>query len=179
MSKNSGKVFESDFKSSIPSYCLVHRLKDTAQSYNKSKETSFTWDNPCDFFLYDSETHLFYAIECKSTKYKSMNFQVDANDKSNKMIKKHQIDSLADFAEYNGVVSGFFLNFRDEKNNCERCYFQSITDFKNMISIINKKSFNELDLLTDGNVIKINGQKKRIHYKWDIDSFLKNMKDNN
>lgn len=175
MVKNKGKVFESDFKSSVPSYCLVHRLKDTAQSYNKSEETSFTWDNPCDFFLYDGESHLFYAIECKSTKYKSMSFQIDKKDKSNKMIKKHQIDSLTDFSEYNGVIAGLFLNFRDEENNCERCYFQNIKDFNNMIKKINKKSFNELDLLVDGNAIRIDGKKKRVYYSWDIDSFLKSM----
>ena len=38
MSKNSGKVFEDDFRKSVPDYCFLHRLKDTAQSYNKSKK---------------------------------------------------------------------------------------------------------------------------------------------
>ena len=50
---NSGKQFEKDFSQSIPSYCYVHRLRDSAQSYNQSKQTSFTWDNECDFFIWD------------------------------------------------------------------------------------------------------------------------------
>ena len=37
--KNAGKQFEDNFKKSIPKYCMIHRLKDTAQSYNNSKET--------------------------------------------------------------------------------------------------------------------------------------------
>lgn len=176
-SKNVGKQFEKDFFSSVPSYCLLHRLKDSAQSYNNSANTRFTWDNPCDFFLYDSISHLFYPIECKSTKYKSISFQIDQNDKSSKMIKFHQIESLTDMSKYNGVIAGLILNFRDEKNNTERTYFQSIIDFNRMKKEINKTSFNELDLILY-NAIKINGEKKRVHYKWDIDEFLKNINKN-
>ena len=47
-----------------------------------------------------------------------------------------------------------------------------------MIKKINKKSFNELDLLVDGNAIRIDGKKKRVYYSWDIDSFLKSMSNN-
>ena len=114
--------------------------------------------------------HLF-AIECKSTKYKSMSFQIDKNDKSTKMIKYHQIDSLTDMSKYNGVRAGFILNFRDEVHNMERTYFQDIKDFNNMCKKINKQSFNEMDLILNG-AIKIEGIKKRVHYTWNIDEFL-------
>ena len=172
MALNSGKQFELDFSSSIPSYCFTYRLKDTAQSYNNSKQTRFTWNNMCDFFIYDSISRLFYAIECKSTKYKSMSFQSNKYDDSSKMIKYHQIESLTNILKYNGIVSGLILNFRDEKNNVERTYFQSIEDFNRMTKEINKTSFNELDLILY-NAIKIAGEKKRIHYRWNIDDFLK------
>ncbi len=50
--KNPGKRFEQDFYNSIDrGRCFIHRLKDTAQSYNNSGGTKFTWNNPCDFFL--------------------------------------------------------------------------------------------------------------------------------
>ena len=174
MSKNSGKQFEQDFSSSIPSYCFVHRLRDSAQSYNNSKNTRFTWDNECDFFVFDGNNHLFYAIECKSTKYKSMSFQTDINDKNAKMIKLHQIESLTDMSKYDGIIAGFLLNFRDEKNNSQRTYFQNIIDFNRMIKEINKVSINEMDLILY-NAIKINGEKKRVNYRWNIDEFLKNV----
>lgn len=168
---NSGKQFEKDFVSSLPSYCYVHRLRDAAQSYNQSKQTSFTWDNECDFFVWDSKSHTFYAIECKSTKYKSMSVQLDKEDKSSKMIKSHQIESLTKISNYDGATAGFFLNFRDEKNNTERLYFINIVDFNKMMKDIGKVSFNEIDIVLH-NGFKISGNKKRIHFNWDIDSFL-------
>ena len=170
--KNVGKQFEKDLSSSIPDYCYVHRLRDSAQSYNNSKQTSFSWDNECDFFIWDSQKHIFYAVECKSTKYKAMSVQLDKNDKSNKMIKYHQIESLTKISEYGGAIAGFFLNFRDEKNNTERMYFLDIVDFNKMMESIDKKSFNEMDIILN-NGIKINGIKKRVHFRWDIDEFLK------
>lgn len=169
---NLGKQFEKDFFSSIPSYCYVHRLKDSAQSYNNSKNTKFAWDNECDYFVWDSNARLFYAIECKSTKYKSMSVQLDKENKSSKMIKFHQIQSLTKISEYNGAIAGFCLNFRDEKNDTERLYFMNIKDFNRMMKDIGKASFNEIDIVLH-NGIKILGNKKRVHFNWNLDEFLK------
>lgn len=173
---SSGKQFEKDFSSSIPSYCFLHRLKDTAQSYNKSENTQYTWNNPCDFFILDSNSRLFYAIECKSTKHKSMSVQINKDDESSKMVKYHQIESLTKIAEYNGVIAGFFLNFRDEKNKTERLYFINIIDLNRMMEEIGKVSFNEIDIILH-NGIKISGTKKRVHYTWDLDTFFKSQYD--
>lgn len=169
---NSGKQFEKDFFQSIPPYCYVHRLRDSAQSYNNSQSTKFAWNNECDFFIWDSNARLFYAIECKSTKYKSMSVQLDKEDKSSKMIKLHQIESLAKISKYDGAIAGFCLNFRDEKNDTERLYFMNIINFNEMMKDIGKASFNEIDIVLH-NGIKILGNKKRIHFNWDIDNFLK------
>lgn len=169
---NSGKQFEKDFSQSIPSYCYVHRLRDSAQSYNNSNSTRFAWDNECDFFLWDSNARLFYAIECKSTKYKSMSVQLNKENKSNKMIKFHQIESLTKISKYDGAIAGFCLNFRDEKNDTERLYFINIKDFNKMMKDIGKASFNEIDIVLH-NGIKISGNKKRVYFSWDIDNFLK------
>ena len=40
-----------------------------------------------------------------------------------------------------------------------------------MIKKIGKKSFNEMDIILNG-AIKVHGQKKRVRYRWDIESFL-------
>lgn len=174
---NSGKQFEKDFASSIPSYCYIHRLRDSAQSYSNNKDTRFTWDNECDFFIWDSKHHLFYAIECKSTKYKSMSVQTDKEDKSNKMIKLHQIKSLAKISDYDGAIAGFFLNFRDEENDMERLYFISADDFNKSMRDTGKSSINEIDIILH-NGVKILGTKKRVHYRWDIDEFLQSQASN-
>ena len=172
MNNNSpGKQFEKNFVVSIPPYCYVHRLRDSAQSYNQNKQMLFAWNNECDFFIWDSKRHIFYAIECKSTKYKSFSVQLDKDDKSNKMIKLHQIKSLTKISKYDGAIAGFCINFRDEKNDTERLYFQNITDFNKMMSEIQKSSFNEMDLILY-NGVKISGDKKRVHFKWNLDDFF-------
>lgn len=169
MIKSPGKIFEEDFSRSVPSYCLIHRLKDSAQSYNNSNATRFTWDNPCDFFVFDGS--ILYCFELKSTKSKSMSYQIDKNDVSSRMIKYHQIESLTKFSKYENVLAGLVLNFRDEKNDSQRTYFIDIKNFNKMIDSIGKRSVNEIDILLNG-AIKIQGNKKRTRYSWDIDAFL-------
>lgn len=166
--QNAGKVFESQFKKSIPDNVLLIRLNDSAQSFQKSNLARFTPKNPCDFIAFDTSNRILYAIECKSTKYKSIAFEdVESSVEQNKMIHAHQIDSLIKFGKYDSVVGCFIFNFRDEKNNMERTYYQDIDNFLKMIKSINKKSFNEIDLITGG-AVKINGVKKRVHYIWNL-----------
>lgn len=169
---NYGKRFEEDFASSAPDYCYVHRLKDSAQSYNDSEETSFSWDNECDFFIWNSKSRTFCAIECKSTKYKSMSVQLDKEDKSSKMIKLHQIESLEKISKYDGTMSGFVFNFHDENNDNQRTYFIEVNHFISMMKLIDKKSFNEIDLLTVGGATKIQGFKKRTRWYWHLEEFF-------
>ena len=138
--------------------------------YNNSKNTKFAWDNPCDFFVYQTATKDLYAIECKTTHGRCFSYQANADD-GKRMIKYHQIKSLSEFAGYNGIVPGFMLNFRDDATGAQRTYFQHINDFNKMRRNIGKKSFNEMDLILNG-AIKINGTKKRTRYRWDLDKFL-------
>ena len=168
---NKGKQFESDIKQSFSKRCFVYRLKDSAMSYSKNSNTKFTWDNPCDFFVFDSKNKILFAFECKSTQYKSMSVQTDENDDKSKMIKYHQIESLTNMSEYDGIVSGFLLNYRDLENDMERTYFLNIKDFNNMMKQINKQSFNELDAIMHG-AVKVNGEKKRVHYRWNMSELL-------
>ena len=176
--KNVGKKFEEDFAKSVPDYCYVDRLKDTAQSYNKSNKTKFTWNNKCDFYLWDKIGRNFYGIECKSTKNKSMSVQLSKEEDDKKMIKYHQIKSLREMSKYD-IVAGFFLNFRhfeddeDKSKYIETTYFLHINDFDIMMGELGKKSFSELDLIRLGNPIKISGKKKRTRFCWDLDEFLK------
>lgn len=173
--KNPGKKFEDVFKKSInKEKHLLLRIPDPPQSFIKSEYSKFSNENPCDFVLFDTETKLMCLLELKTTKYKSMNFQINKEDKQQKMIKYHQINSLTKFSNYDGVVAGFVFNFRDEDKKLERTYFQRVVDFNKMINNLDKKSFNEMDLLLN-NAIKIHGIKKRVNYKWDIEGLLYNI----
>lgn len=178
---NSGKIFESDLSSSFPDYCMKHRLRDSAQSFTTHSDTRFSWDNECDFFLFDTKARLLYTIECKTTKFKSMSWESKSEYEQNKTLKKsttrlikyHQIKSLNDFADYQNVIPCFILNFRNEGLNEQRTYFIHIKDFMKMIAVIGKKSFDEMDLILNG-AIKIHGLRRRTRYAWDINEFLCN-----
>jgi hypothetical protein len=165
---NVGKRFEEDFSHSIKSDWFCHRLKDTAQSYNNSKDTKFSWDNPFDYMLFNGDT--LYCLELKSTCKKYMGFQTNKDDESSKIIKWHQIESLTKASEYKNIVAGFLLNFRLD-NNEQITYFFNIKDFNKMIKNINKKSFNIVDAVLNG-AVKVNGVKKRVRYTWEICSLL-------
>lgn len=171
MAKNVGKIFESDFKASVPSYSLLIRLNDPPQSFGGGT-ARFSIKNPCDFLLFDTKRRTLLCCELKTTKYKSISYEdVNGEDNQSRMIHKHQISGLTKFSEYNNVIPCFIFNFRDEANNCERCYFQRIEDFNNMVGKLDKKSCNELDLLSN-NAIRIKGEKKKVHYRWDIENLL-------
>lgn len=173
MAQNVGKRFEQQFKLSVPDYCLLVRIPDPPQSFVQSKSTRFSVKNPFDFIMFDSIRKVLYCIELKTTKYKSISYEdIELDTSQNKMIHKHQILGLLKSSDYQNVKSGFLINFRDEDDGIERTYFQDINDFITMSKKINKKSFNELDLIVDGNAIKIDGKKKRVNYIWDIDKFL-------
>ena len=92
------------------------------------------------------------------------------------MIRENQIKSLTKFANYDNVFPCFIFNFRDEDNHNDRCYCQHIEDFNKMISDINKKSFNEINLLKYG-AIKLDGAKARIRWTWDVDGLLEKIYD--
>lgn len=172
--KNKGKVFEIIFKESTPKYCIYHKLPDPPQSFHQNNSLRFSWKNPCDVFLFNTKQRIFYPLELKSTQDKAITFEDITLDKQpSKKIHKHQIESLIGFSQYPYVIAGFIFNFRDEIKNEERTYFQDIKDFMQMIGKINKKSFNEKDLLQFNSLI-INGKRKRKNakYVWDIDTMF-------
>lgn len=172
MAKNEGKIFEDDFRLSIDKdRCLLIRLNDQPQSY--AKTARFSLKPPCDFILYDSQTKLFVPLELKTTKYRSMSYEdINEENPNNAMIRKHQLEKLLEFSKYDGVKAGLLLNFRTDETKIQRTYYISIQNFLDMCKEINKKSVNEIDLISIGKVIKVNGTKKRSRYIWNINELL-------
>lgn len=172
---NPGKVFEDDFRKSIPEGMYCFRVEDKAQSWEKAAK--FTRKNPYDFILFDSAHGKLICAELKSTKAKSMTFDrcaEDAKDRSS-LIHWHQIDGLSKAAEKDGVLALFVLNFRPNENVMkdaelpQRTYVMRIQDFMRMVDSFegNKHSFNESDIVSFG-AVGVDGMKKRTRYTWDF-----------
>jgi len=68
--------------------------------------------------------HLF-PLELKSTQSKSLSF-------SESIVKKHQIDNLKQATEYDGVIPGFLINFREEGNRTFFVHIDKYLEYKNI-----------------------------------------------
>ncbi len=132
---NTGKIFERQFKKSIPDYCLVYRLPDSAQSFGGSRKLRFSAKSPFDYIVWECEGRLLYALELKTVKGGSISFEREKGEQG--VIHYHQIQSLIKWNEYNGTVCGFVIEFRQ----INTVIFIDIESFNNIINCVNKKSF--------------------------------------
>lgn len=173
MAKNTGKNFESIIKSNAPSYLKVTRIPDPPQSFTQRSDTRFSKKNPYDFEAFDSIHRINYCFELKSVAQKYLSYhtsQEDEKEKKSAHIQWHQIEGLTKASEYDNVIAGFLLNFRLD-NGEQLLYFLNIKDFNKFRKSTNKHSLNIMDITLNGG-IKINGEKLRVNYRWDLDKFL-------
>lgn len=168
IANNIGKIFEQNWKKSIPDNVFYYRPPDSAQSFGNTTNLRFSAKSPCDCFMFNGE--ILYTLELKTVGTKSISFERDKTDKG--VIHKHQIDNLTKFSMYPNVISGFLLDFRLS----EMTYFCMIEEFVNMIKHLDKKSFNENDLLEWCNPIKIDKKKLKVNYKYNVNKFLQDTK---
>ena len=179
MAKNEGKNFESIIKSNAPSYFKMIRIPDPPQSFTQRSDTRFSKKNPYDYEAFDSMHRISYSLELKSTSQIYLTYHTckeDEEQKKNAMIMWHQIEGLTKASEYDNCLSGFMFNFRLDSGD-QLLYFMNIKDFNRFRENTNKKSLNILDVSLNGG-IKINGEKKRVNYRWDLDEFLKSQSKN-
>lgn len=172
---NEGKKFELAFKNSVPDNVFYHRLPDPAEAFSSIRQgLRFTVKNPCDVFLFDPESRNMFAFELKSTKDTSMTYWredfEDADKNQTFMVRKNQIQGLYKISRFN-IVSGFVFNFR----YTEHTYFQSIADFLNMTNNIDKKSFNEANVLQYNGVL-IQQTLMRTNYRYNVKDLLDKIK---
>ena len=173
MAKNEGKVFESIIKSSAPSYLKIVRIPDPPQSFTKRSDTKYSKKNPYDYEAYDSIHRISYSLELKSTLQKYLTYHTSEEDEKygkSAMIMWHQIKGLTKASEYDNCIAGFMFNFRLD-NGEQLLYFMNIKDFNRFRMNTNKKSLNIIDISLNGG-IKINGEKLRKNYRWNLDEFL-------
>lgn len=161
LAQNAGKLFESDIKSSVPDGCWLYRLRDNASSFAGGTNTRFTSSNICDYILLDDQTKTLFLIECKSTKSTSVPLS---------MIRDNQLKGLVEAGKH-CLVAGLLINFRNEDNDT---FFICINNYINMINSINKKSFNIKDLIKN-EAVRVDCEKKRSRWRYDIENFVKEM----
>lgn len=168
--KNPGKIFESNFISSIPDYCWHKRLNDNAASWSGGDNTRFASKNECDFILFDCNTRTLSALELKSTSSSLTFWREDFETDGVKRIfniKKNQILGLSKWNKYL-MNCGFIFNFRNKDN---RTFFVTIKNFLDYTNQLNKKSININDVLKM-NPIEIENNKLRTNYRYNIDELL-------
>ena len=149
---NEGKIFESNFRKSVPSDIFYLRLKDSATSFGQdSVATRFTLRNPYDILMFNGIN--LFCFELKSTSGTSFSIQFDKKDTS-KMIKRHQIDGLTDAQRYDKVTAGFVFDFRNSKT-----WFMGIDNFNSFLSKTNysakKSRFDAVCALTENKICAI------------------------
>lgn len=172
MSQGVGKIFESQWKKSIPEDVMYFRIPDPPQSFQNTAR--FSIKPPFDCFMFYKGT--LFCLELKTTKGKSFSVEINKDDKG--MIHYHQIENLREYSKYGGIIAGLVLNFRVEDKGTEITYFISIKDFDNMMNKLGKKSFNAIDLIKN-NAIKIESTKKRTLFLYGVKDFIEKMIKNN
>ena len=164
MSKSIGKIFEQNWKASIPEGIFVYRPPDAAQSFQSNSNLRFSLRSPCDYFIFNGQ--YLWALELKSVAGTSISFECCNTDKG--VIHDYQIKTLKEFRTYPNVISGLLIDFRKSCNT----YFLSIDYWDQLINSINKKSFTEKNLLDYSSAIWIEKKKLRINYKYNVIKFL-------
>jgi recombination protein U len=160
--KNKGKVFENNFRLSIPKTPNVfyYRLKDTASSYYGGNEfLRFSQSNIADAFLLNTSekaTHLL-ILELKNHKGKSLPYNA---------IRENQLNEMLKASEYNNVVPLLIVFFID----IERCFSLHIVKVMKFIQESERKSIPIEYFEEEGTEIEV--IKLRTNYRYNIEKFL-------
>ena len=165
--KSVGKVFEDNWKKSVPGNIWIYRPPDAAQSFNQSSNLRFSQKSPCDYMMFDG--HHFFCLELKTVAGKSISFERTKKDKGE--IHYHQIEYLKNCSQYQNVIPGLIIDFRGTDNT----WFLHINQWDKLVESITKKSFNELDLLSYSCPLLISKKKLKVNYRYDINKFIQDV----
>lgn len=154
--QNQGKQFEKDFIKSVPDTVFHYRFKDGTAGFAgaQNENVRFQAKNICDFQLFDGRLIL---LELKSHKGKSIPFSC---------IRENQLSELSKAEIYPGIIPGIVFNFRD----MGKTYFVRINHVWGYIKNSDRKSI-PLEFVQQYG-IEIKGTLKKVHYRYDIKSFL-------
>ena len=111
----------------------------------------------------------FFCLELKTVAGKSISFERTEKDKGE--IHYHQIEYLKNCSQYQNIIPGLIIDFRGTDNT----WFLHIKEWDGLINSIDKKSFNESDLLSYSHPILISKKKLKVNYRYDVEKFIKNV----
>lgn len=129
--KNRGKIFEENFKRSVPEGILYERFNDTGYIYGVNRDSyqhtnaTFTVKNVCDCFIYDGNILLY--LELKSHKGKSLPLNC---------IRENQVKEMLKRQSYKNTIAGLLIEYSD----LERVFYINIVDYYNFIDKNERKS---------------------------------------
>jgi len=159
MPANEGKRFEQDFKASIPDWCWVYRLRDSAGTWQGGENTRFTPSNICDFMVLARDR--LFLLELKSHKGASIPFSC---------IRENQLNDLSEIL-YPNIRPRFIFNFRDR----EKTYMISARKIKKFIQETDRKSI-PIDWCQE-NGIEVEGVKKKVRFRYNLESLFRGAED--
>jgi len=175
MSSKDGKKFESSVEDSCKNQnVFLFRVRDVFLPPDVRKRVKVP-KNKYDFLFFHN--YRLFPTELKSTKAKSFSFEGN-----NPKIKPHQIKALTEDNEFEGLICGLLLNFREPNN---KTYFVHIDDFNHYVKAangeiehtyegrLNKKSI-PLHIVEQIGV-EVKGVKKRTRYTYMIKKTLEEL----
>lgn len=160
--KNTGKIFEEEFKASIPKNIYYLRLPDAALGFDiENSKQRFSLKSPYDTIL--CKNGQMYCFELKSNTHNTMSFEGKTP-----RIKRRQIENLVK-AQEAGAFAGALLNFRKR----EETYYMQADILLNFMNTCGKKSINIEDAKRLG--ILVSCKKLKVYYRYDIETLIKNL----
>lgn len=159
---NTGKIFEQNFKKSVPGDFYYLRLKDPAVGWTGGA-SKYSPNNPYDCLIYTGTgLHCIELKTCaKSITFWREDFEHDGK-KHTFEIKKHQILGLCEAAEHENVYPCLVINFRDAGET----WCLPIKAFLTLTDGLEKKSINAKDAATVG--WKVPTKALKVNERYDI-----------
>ena len=159
--KNPGKIFEDDFKASVPDDVYYLRLNDSSIGFDvENSSQRFALKSPYDIIL--CKRGQMYSMELKSCAGYSFSFYGKSAN-----IKIRQVENLIK-AKRAGSISYLILNFR----KYEKTYAIDPDEFINFTKNTTKKSINLEDVKRFNSVREIPQRIKVTRYRYDLESIL-------
>ncbi|HBT65921.1 MAG TPA: hypothetical protein DEB10_14775 [Ruminococcaceae bacterium] len=151
---NSGKIFEKNFKASIPPDVFYYRLRDSTASFYGGGDGSnirFQQSNMADCIIFGNRT--LFICELKSHKGKSIPFSC---------IRENQIEQLTAAAKFPFIIPALVIFFPD----VERCFSVHINDWNNLVDASKKKSANIAEIEQAG--FEVRTRKLKTNFRYDV-----------
>lgn len=163
---SSGKIFENNWRKSVPENVFFYRFRDSSSGWNPIEELRFTPSNIADCLLFDSNKLYLCELKCHTGKSIPLNCII-----GNK-TKKKQVDDLLNASKFKNIKCYIIVFFSD----IEKCYALDIKDFFFFMQDNDRKSIpiSYFESIAD----EIEVLKLRTNYKYNIDKWLKEKSNN-